>query len=194
MRARGEVIELRWWPLGSAVLLGFAGAIAIEGTFQYTKSQSFCTSCHVMSGVEHEWTESVHGRNAKGIEVGCADCHVPPGRVAEARAKLHAIHAELLPWLGGVRRPEQIEERRLVLAERVWEHLRETDSAACRSCHRMSPEALALQETRARAEHLDAAKAGQTCIECHDDGIAHSKLEKPEPGGGDEWKDEDFDL
>jgi nitrate/TMAO reductase-like tetraheme cytochrome c subunit len=175
-------------------MLGFMGAVAIEGSFQYTKSQAFCTSCHVMSGVEREWSESVHGRNPSGIEVPCADCHVAPGRAAEARAKLHAIRAELIPWLGGVRRPEQIEERRLVLAERVWEHLRETDSAACRSCHRFTPDDLALQETRARAEHLDAAKLGQTCIECHDDGVAHQKVERPQPKGADEWKDEDFDL
>ena len=176
------------------MLLGFLGAVAIEGSFQYAQSQTFCTSCHVMSGVEREWSESVHGRNANGIKVGCADCHVAPGRMAEVRAKVHAIRAELIPWLGGVRRPEQIEEKRLVLAERVWEHLRETDSASCRSCHRMTQEDLALQETRARAEHLDGAKQGQTCIECHDDGVAHKKLENPEPEGGNEWKDEDFDL
>jgi len=195
MRGRGVGGDLRSaLLLGSAVLLGFAAAAAFEGVLQVTGSQAFCTSCHVMAGVEREWSESVHGRNASGFKATCADCHVGPGRVAEVKAKVHAIRAELIPWLGGVRRPEQIEEKRLALAERVWQHLRETDSASCRSCHEMTEQDLALQETRARAEHVDAAKQGQTCIECHDDGVAHKKVEKPEPEGGDAWKDEDFDL
>jgi nitrate/TMAO reductase-like tetraheme cytochrome c subunit len=165
-----------------------------EVGFQYTKSQAFCTSCHVMAGVEREWRESSHGTNPLGIRATCADCHIGPGRVAEVRAKVRAVHAELIPWILGVRTPDQIEKKRLELAERVWQKMRETDSVACRHCHAMDAADLALQEQRARAEHEDAMKQGQTCIECHDDGVAHKKVEKPRPEGEDEWNDNDFNL
>lgn len=182
------------WLLAGGALLGIGLVAAVEGVFQYTTSQTFCTSCHVMDGIHQEWAESPHGRNALGIEVTCAQCHIAPGRIAEARAKVRAIHAELIPWLSGVRTPKQIEEKRLVLAQRVWKHLRETDSSSCRSCHRMNEADLALQTTRARAEHQDAAQQGQTCIECHDKGVAHHRVEKPEPKGKDEWNNNDFNL
>jgi nitrate/TMAO reductase-like tetraheme cytochrome c subunit len=179
--------------LALALLVGFLVAAAAEGVFRYTESQTFCTSCHVMDGVTREFRESAHGRNALGIKATCANCHVGHGYVAGVRAKVRSIHAELIPWLSGVRTPEQIEEKRLELAQRVWDRLRATDSASCRSCHAMTDADLALQETRARAEHRDGAAEGQTCIDCHDDGIAHKKVAKPEPEG-DEWKQDDFEL
>jgi cytochrome c-type protein NapC len=70
--------------------------------------------------------------------------------------------------------------------------MKETDSRECRNCHNfqsMNPE---FQRPRARKQHLNAFKTGQTCIDCHK-GIAHKdirnlldeaeleELEKPNP-------------
>jgi nitrate/TMAO reductase-like tetraheme cytochrome c subunit len=144
-----------------------------------------------MQDVFEEWRASPHFLNPAGMRVGCADCHIAPGAVALVESKLRALHAELLPWLRGLDTPEELEPRRELLAERVWSHLRESDSAPCRSCHQTAPEVLALQAPRARELHASGEAEGKTCIDCHDDGIAHRQKPKLEEG---EWKPEDFEL
>lgn len=180
--------------IGSGVLFGFLACLALAATLDRFESDAFCTSCHVMDGVAREWRESVHQVNASGLKAGCADCHVPPGVVWKVRSKLHALHAEVWPWLRGVDTPEELDARRTVLAEAVWEHLRVTDSAACRSCHAMSAADLDLQTPRGRAQHRDAEAEGESCIDCHDDGIAHRPIEGPGSQKEEEWDSEDFSL
>ncbi|MBW2420787.1 MAG: NapC/NirT family cytochrome c [Deltaproteobacteria bacterium] len=175
--------------IGFVVILG--GILLVQAGSSYTRSHQFCTSCHVMDGVTKEWSESPHGLNARGLSATCADCHVPPGLIPELRMKLHSVPAELIPWLRGTDTPEKLEARRVELAEGVWEHLRETDSASCRRCHQMTEEVLNLQDTRAGSEHESGEKDGQTCIECHDDGIAHAPIPKEDDASGAE---EDFTL
>jgi nitrate/TMAO reductase-like tetraheme cytochrome c subunit len=177
--------------IGLVFVLG--GILAFQGVFSYTLSQQFCTSCHVMDGVTSEWRESPHGLNASGLTATCADCHVPPGVIPGFKMKLRSINKELIPWLRGINTPEKLEARREELAEGVWAHLRETDSS-CRSCHQMTPAVQELQDTRARSEHESGEKDGQTCIECHDDGIAHAPIQKPEDPSEAEWDTEDFTL
>lgn len=178
--------------IGLVVVLG--GILAFQQVYSYTLSQQFCTSCHVMDGVAEEWRESSHGLNASGLSATCADCHVPPGLGPGLRMKLASIPNELIPWLRGIDTPEELEARRSSLANGVWEHLRATDSASCRSCHQMTAAVLALQETRARTEHESGEEDGQTCIECHDDGIAHAPITKEEGPSEAEWDTEDFTL
>jgi nitrate/TMAO reductase-like tetraheme cytochrome c subunit len=174
-------------------LAGVGLAAAVAASFSFTSSSPFCGSCHVMSAVTSEWRDSAHYLNRSGMRAGCADCHIAPGPLALAGSKLHSLRAELLPWLRGLDTPEELEPRRELLAERVWSHLRETDSAACRACHAMPAEVLALQTPRAREMHADGEQDGQTCIDCHDDGIAHRPVKKAKPEEG-EWKPEDFEL
>lgn len=173
------------------VLLG--GAWALYGAVAYTNTPEFCTSCHVMERVTAEYRERSHFQNARGFRATCADCHVPPGVVPTLRSKVRALHSELIPWIMGVDTPEELEARRVHLGHEVWEHMRLDDSAACRSCHVMTEEVLSLQDTRARTQHLEAEQEGQTCIDCHDDGLAHRTVKAEAPEEEEEWED-DFTL
>lgn len=176
------------------ILLG--GVLFAGGStgLDYFESDTFCTSCHVMDDIAAQWRESNHYANASGVKAGCADCHVTPGVVGSFRSKFRALHEELWPWLRGLDTPEEMAERRVEQAESVWAHLRATDSASCRSCHQMGEATLALQSTRARSQHRDAEADGDTCIDCHDDGVAHRPIEKADAEEEDEWAEDDFTL
>jgi cytochrome c-type protein NapC len=64
-------------------------------------------------------------------------------------------------------------------------------SLECRNCHRAEAMALDEQKPRARAQHADAVKSGETCIDCHK-GIAHKKPALPEDEKPEQ--EEDFSL
>lgn len=167
--------------LGAALLIA-AGVASLE----YTDSNDFCRSCHVMEAtVFEEWKESSHYRNASGFRTDCADCHIPDGPVAHVRRKVGAMRF-LASWATGTDEPEELLAKRKELAEIVWADMRARDSAECRDCHQMDAMDLEAQTTRARTQHLDAEETGETCIDCHDDGIAHEavEVEAEEPEGG----------
>jgi cytochrome c-type protein NapC len=77
--------------------------------------------------------------------------------------------------IGAVDTPEKFEARRLALAERVWAEMKGNDSANCRHCHSVAEWDLALHKPRARAQHEDMTRTGETCIDCHK-GIAHKAV------------------
>ena len=100
---------------------------------------------------------------------------------------------ELYHWaLGTIDTPEKFNAKRLQLATKVWHTMKNTDSRECRNCHNLQSMAPEFQRPRARTQHLNAMKNGQTCIDCHK-GIAHTsvreeldeesleKLEQPNP-------------
>jgi cytochrome c-type protein NapC len=67
--------------------------------------------------------------------------------------------------------------------------MRATDSRECRNCHSVAAMTLAAQKPRARAQHEDSLKTGETCIDCHQ-GVAHTLPKKhDEPA-----EEEDFAL
>ena len=59
------------------------------------------------------------------------------------------------------------------LAMNEWERMKATDSRECRNCHDFESMMPEFQKPRARQQHLNAMRSGQTCIDCHK-GIAHS--------------------
>ncbi len=56
-----------------------------------------------------------------------------------------------------------------------WERMKATDSVECRNCHNFDSMMPEFQKPRARQQHLNAMKTGQTCIDCHK-GIAHKNV------------------
>lgn len=172
----------------SALVLLLAGAVLGIGALgvahevlEYTDSDAFCGSCHVMRAtVFEEFEESIHANNPSGIRATCADCHIPRPLVPHLVRKVEATQF-LVAWLMGTDTPEELLAKREELAELVWARMRANDSAACRHCHQMDHMDLAAQSTRARTQHEDARETGETCIDCHDDGVAHEpvKVEAP---------------
>ncbi|MDR2745169.1 MAG: NapC/NirT family cytochrome c [Desulfovibrio sp.] len=63
----------------------FAGTLAILACGAYplmsaTSDMHFCSSvCHEMGVHREELRSSVHARDKGGKEIGCAQCHIPPG-------------------------------------------------------------------------------------------------------------------
>ncbi len=141
-----------------------------------TNTLEFCISCHEMEdNVYKEYKPTIHYANRTGVRAICSDCHVPDPWVHKVVRKIQASK-EVFYWLTGkIDTPEKFNQHRLELAKNVWKTMKETDSRECRNCHNfesMNPE---FQKPRARKQHLNAFKIGQTCIDCHK-GIAHGNV------------------
>lgn len=180
--------------IGALLIAGGIGGILFWGGFntfvEYSNTEEFCISCHEMqSTVYEEYKQTVHFQNASGVRAVCADCHVPREWSAKMARKIQATFREVPhAILGTINTPEKFEARRLQLAEHVWASMRKTDSRECRNCHDPKAMTLAAQRPSARAQHEDAVKTGETCIDCHQ-GIAHKMPAQPLPA-----KSGDFSL
>jgi nitrate/TMAO reductase-like tetraheme cytochrome c subunit len=196
----------RWWgrlrrpsaaALGTLLIVGTSIGVALTVGFNsfvnYTNTMEFCTSCHEMRAfVYEEYTQSAHFTSRSGVRPQCADCHVPRAWLPKMWRKAQATTKELPNHvLGKIDTREEFEAHRLTMAQSVWATMKGNDSRECRGCHNVEAMALAQQKPRARAQHEDAQRSGETCIDCHK-GIAHKKPDLPE----DEkpQQDEDFSL
>ncbi|GAA3915921.1 NapC/NirT family cytochrome c [Litoribacillus peritrichatus] len=182
--------------IAGAVVFFIVGIIFWGGfntAMEATNTLEFCVGCHEMeANVYQEYTPTIHYSNRTGVRAGCPDCHVPRPWIHKMVRKIQASK-EVFSWLTGkIDTKEEFEEHRFTMAKSVWKAMKETDSRECRNCHNfesMNPEH---QKPRARKQHLNAFKEGQTCIDCHK-GIAHNdvrhmlsdeeleEIEKPNP-------------
>ena len=182
--------------LGTLVLTGGIAALALWVGFSsflhYSNTLPFCTSCHEMQAfVFQEYKQSPHYSNPSGVRAICSDCHVAralgPKLVRKVRATLIEVPSH---FRGTISTREKFEAKRLEMAEHVWAEMKANDSRECRECHSPATMALAAQKPRARAQHEDALKSGETCIDCHK-GIAHKMPVVP---GEATPAEEDFNL
>jgi len=183
------------YAVGTLLMLGGVAGVLFWGGFntavEYSNTMKFCTSCHEMRAfVFEEYTQTSHYRNASGVRATCADCHVPRAWGAKIQRKIQATFKELPhKILGSINTKEKFEAKRLEMAEYVWASMRATDSRECRNCHSVGAMTLTAQKPRARAQHEDSLKTGETCIDCHQ-GVAHTLPKKrDEPA-----EEEDFAL
>lgn len=176
------------YSAGTLLVAGGIGGIIFWGGFntfmEYSNRLEFCVACHEMRDfVFEEYKQTTHWRNTSGVRAVCADCHVPKEWTAKVGRKIQATFKELPhKVLGSIGTEEKFEAKRLALAESVWASMRKTDSRECRNCHDLAVMTLETQKPRARAQHEDAKKTGETCIDCHQ-GVAHKKPEKKEAPG-----------
>ncbi len=164
-------------PLIFTALVFIAGVFswgAFNTAMELTNTLEFCISCHEMkSTVYPEYKESIHYSNKSGVQAACPDCHVPKEWTAKFVRKIQASK-ELYYWITGeIDSKEKFLAKRLNLAERVWQTMRENDSRECRNCHQFTAMNLANQARFAARIHADAIDQGYTCINCHQ-GIAHA--------------------
>ncbi|CAN4269622.1 TorC Nitrate/TMAO reductases, membrane-bound tetraheme cytochrome c subunit [Methylophilaceae bacterium] len=176
------------WFIGIGIgLILLAGGLVFaagKAAIDKTNTLEFCISCHEMKDNNfEEYKTTIHAKNRTGVKAICSDCHVPHGFVDTAKRKVMAVNDIYHHLIGTEDTKEKFEAHRLVLAKKVWKHMKETDSAECRNCHdvkTMDPEQ---QGPTARKQHQKIGVNGKTCIDCHY-GIAHH-----EPKGGLEPSD-----
>ncbi|HHJ15794.1 MAG TPA: cytochrome C [Gammaproteobacteria bacterium] len=158
------------------------GAVSLGGLntfFHYTNRMEFCISCHTMKINYEEYKESVHYKNAAGIQATCADCHVPVEFFPKLYAKIMAAKDVYHEIAGTIDTPEKYEAHRWEMANRVWDKMRATDSRECRNCHSYDNMDLSAQDRMGRKKHTRAPLQGKTCIDCHA-GIAHTEPDAPD--------------
>ena len=161
-----------------AVFLGlFVLGILFWGAFntamEMTNTESFCISCHEMNAyVYQEYKHTVHFNNRTGVRATCPDCHVPKEWTHKFVRKVGATNELFHKIIGSINTPEKFQNKRLQLAQYVWENMRSTDSRECRNCHAFVYMDLAKQKLTSQQAHRRALEKGRTCIDCHM-GIAH---------------------
>ncbi len=163
-------------------VLFFAGVLATFGFnagLNFTNTTEFCTSCHSMKINLVEYEETVHFKSASGVSPSCSDCHVQKEFFPKMKRKIMAYKDVLGEILGTIDTPEKYEAMRWEMASRVWERMKTSDSATCRSCHAWDNMDLSEQDRSARKRHSRAIDDGETCIDCHK-GIAHEEPDEPD--------------
>ncbi len=170
------MVALRYLMMFIGVLLVLVIAwIGVESTFAWTNTDEFCISCHEMEvTVYEEFLGTIHDINVAGVTATCADCHVPKPVFRKMIAKVKASKDLIHHFLGTIDTLEKFEARRLHMAEKVWDYMRETDSRECRDCHIFDAMDLDGQDGRAARKHVTMRDpvTGGTCIDCHK-GVAH---------------------
>lgn len=165
--------------IGGIFFLGFLTFGGMNSFFAYTNEMDFCISCHSMASNYAEYKNTVHFKNASGVQATCADCHVPKEFIPKLGAKIMAARDVYHELMGTIDTKEKFEAHRWDMASRVWARMEATDSRECRSCHDFDNMDLSGQTRMARNKHSRAPMKEQTCIECHK-GVAH--IEPDEPG------------
>jgi cytochrome c-type protein NapC len=155
----------------------FVAGILFWGAFNtgmaMTNKESFCISCHEMNAyVYQEYKHTVHYNNRTGVRATCPDCHVPKEWGHMFVRKVSATNELFHKIIGSIDTPDKFHNKRLQLAQYVWEDMRSTDSRECRNCHAFVYMDLAKQKLSSQQAHKRAVDKGRTCIDCHM-GIAH---------------------
>lgn len=164
--------------LGAIFVFGTLFGILLWGglhtAIEQTNTIWFCTSCHEMTKVYDEYRKSSHYLNAAGVRAICSDCHVPRDWLPKMIRKIRATNELYHKMLGSIDTEEKFEAKRLELAERVWENMRQTDSRECRNCHEFEYMDFHKQDRRSveKMKPVVDESTGETCIDCHK-GIAH---------------------
>ncbi len=158
---------------GFGVIVGILFLAGFNWALEATNTESFCISCHMMRDNPYkDLKETIHWSNRTGVRATCPDCHVPKNWFFKIRRKIMATNELYHYALGTVDTPEKFEAHKLVLAERVWDTMKSTDSRECRNCHHLESMDPEKQSRPAQKRHHAALANGKTCIDCHK-GIAH---------------------
>ncbi|UTV28903.1 pentaheme c-type cytochrome TorC [Photobacterium atrarenae] len=161
--------------------LSLAGTFVVHKGFEMTSTIEFCTSCHTMEQNYAEYKETVHFKNASGVQAQCVDCHQPkdfPGKVFRKLEAAKDLYHHFVT--GKIDTPEKFEDHRLEMAQTVWDRMSSQNSKTCKSCHAYDDMDHSKQSAKAAFEMKKAAAKDMNCIECHK-GIAH---ELPNMAGG----------
>jgi cytochrome c-type protein NapC len=165
---------------GIFVAIGIVLSAMYGTAVQYTNTLNFCAhTCHEMENtVYQEYMHSKHFKNEFGVVVACPQCHVPQNDWVHTMGhKVLATFEIWDHWTGRVGTNEKFEEHRLELAKEVWKGFEETNARECKHCHAYSNMVLEDQRPSIRAQHTDAMKIDENCLDCHK-GITHKSVQQ----------------
>ena len=156
---------------------GFVAGVVWWGAFntgmEATNRLEFCIGCHEMrDNVYKEYKETIHFANRTGVRAICSDCHVPKDWTHKIIRKIQASKELWGALTGYIDTPQKFEAHRMELATHEWERMKASGSRECRNCHSFDAMSGDIQKQSVYKKHMEAQKAGQTCIDCHK-GIAH---------------------
>jgi nitrate/TMAO reductase-like tetraheme cytochrome c subunit len=130
--------------LGILVVFGFA----VYGTAQATSSSSFCNSCHEMNPEAETWKVSSHN------QVACKECHIQPGIINEAKAKINGLDQVYQKVTDSYTAPIKIKDP--------------IPNSVCEKCHNMK------NKTKEQTvdgiviiPHEKHLEKGVLCVQCH---------------------------
>ena len=181
-RALGAFVRSRFQFIvvaGASLFVGVALVAAYGSVIDYTHSLQFCAhTCHEMEAtVYQEYTHSKHFKNPQGVVVVCADCHVPHHNwPAVFVTKFFATFELWNHFVDGEYDLDKFNPRRPLLAKKVWAEFAANNARECKSCHQYANMVLADQRTSVRAQHTDAMKTDENCLDCHK-GVTHKNFE-----------------
>ena len=192
---------LRWlfspsarWSVFALLLVGLVvGATAVIGTqvaVHVSGTDEFCgTTCHSHEKfVYPEHKLSAHYANRVGVRAMCVDCHVPHSYPAKLFVKAEKGLTDAFAELRGtIATREKFDKERWRLANQVWDEMRASNSATCRSCHDPAAWDSTKQSEDAVKMHKKFAAGKATCIDCHT-GVAHKEPEEPKAAPKDAAK------
>ncbi len=165
------------------VALLVAGTLMAGGAagLAWTNTEGFCISCHEMRDNPYkEFKDTIHDKNRSGVRAVCADCHVPRDPGGMLVRKVSATFELWGKLTGVIDTKEKFEKHRAAMAQKVWRHMKSTDSIECRNCHDEKAMDADKQTDKAKARHAKGKAEGKTCIDCHF-GIAHKEPDGPGP-------------
>ncbi|MBA0036536.1 pentaheme c-type cytochrome TorC [Pantoea sp. BIGb0393] len=155
------------------IVIGLAVIVVPHTGITLTSSTEFCISCHGMQQPYKEYKQSTHFRNPSGVRAECRDCHIPrdiPGMLKRKLEASNDLYQALIAR--SIDTPEKFEAKRLILAEREWKRMKESNSAVCRGCHNYDAMDHTRQKPEAARQMSAAALENRSCIDCHK-GITH---------------------
>ena len=165
------------FSLGAILLYGIGLGIVFWGGFHWaielSNTETFCLSCHEHANFTlPEVQKTTHYSNVSGTRANCYDCHVPRDWLHKVMTKVSVTRELFNHMAGTVDTREKYEAKRLVMAQEVWQQMRESNSRECRNCHDYGSMSLKQQEGTAARQHQLASERGVGCVDCHM-GVAH---------------------
>jgi len=162
-----------------SVVIGLGIAATYLTVVDKTDTMTFCAdACHEMHAtVYQEYTHTAHFKNAHGVVVTCADCHIPRNNwLATMTTKMTSGTGDL--WhhiVDGDYDLKRFNAKRPRLEKETLAFFAATNARTCKSCHVYANMVLADQNPAARAMHATAIKSDANCLDCHK-GIAHNMV------------------
>lgn len=142
----------RWFDASVIILFFVVVAAVVVVPVSATDTLSYCASCKVTQRAEKTWELSPHK------DVSCTSCHVPPGRVAQAKWRLGEAKNIWASYLG---------------VDRVADKGQVPGNANCLKCHALSK--IPDEQAGVHMSHqVHVRLRGLTCADCHDS-VSHTK-------------------
>ncbi|MDP4103525.1 MAG: NapC/NirT family cytochrome c [Bacillota bacterium] len=130
--------------LGILIVFGFA----VYGTAQATSSSGFCNSCHEMNPEAETWKVSTHS------QVACKECHIQPGIINEAKAKINGLDQVYQKVTDNYTAPIKIKDP--------------IPNSVCEKCHNMKNKTTAQTVNGIVViPHQKHLEKGVLCVQCH---------------------------